>query len=132
MATSKSIKRYVAKRSKNSVKALEKELEKEFKAMAVESEDDLKRVAKLAERRMLITVPRDLDGDRSPGSKKYGPLASTIDVASGRDERGFFVDVSVGAFYASFQEYGTLNQPPRPFFRPAVAQAVAAFQSNKK
>ena len=129
---SNNIKRYVAKKDKNSAKALAKELEREFKAMALETEQDLAEVAVGAQRRMLVTAPRGESGNRSPASKKYGPLAPSIDVNQGRDSRGYYIDVSVGPFYSSFQEYGTLHQPPRPFFRPAIASAVAKFQSNKK
>jgi len=132
MAVNKNIARYRSRGEKNSAKALGKELEREFKAMAFETEQDLAAVAVGAQRRMLVTAPRGDSGNRSPTSKKYGPLAPSIDVNQGRDGRGFYIDVSVGPFYSSFQEYGTLHQPPRPFFRPAIASAVAKFQSNKK
>lgn len=124
-------KRYVAKRTKNSAKALEKELEQAFADLAIESEGELVRAAQVARQRMEATVWRDSDGDRSPASQKYGPISSTIDVRRGRDERGFYVDFAVGAFYSSFQEYGTVHQPPRPRFRPAVAQAINDFQRKK-
>lgn len=131
MATNRNIARYRAKKTKNSAKALEKELEREFRALAVESEQELVAVARLAEKRMQATVWRDNDGERSPASQKYGPISSTIGVHQGHDEKGFYVDFSVGAFYSSFQEYGTVHMPPRPRFRPAVAQAINQFQRKR-
>ena len=130
MASNRNIARYRSKQEKNSAKQLAKELEQEFKALAIDSEDDLVKAARTAERLMKATVWRG-DGERSLASKKYGPIASTIDVNRGRDERGFYVDFAVGAFYSSFQEYGTVHQPPRPRFRPAVAQAINQFQRKK-
>lgn len=129
--TNRNIARYRGRVEKNSAKALEKELEREFRQLAVESESELLAVAKDAEQRMKVTVWRDTDGERSPASKKYGPISSTIDVREGRDERGFYVDFTVGAFYSSFQEYGTVHIPPRPRFRPAVQQAIVRFKSGK-
>lgn len=134
MATNRhsaAINRYVARRTKDQAKALGKELEREFQKLEVESERELIDAARDAEKRMRITVWRDTEGERSEDSKKYGPISKTIHVNKGRDERGFFVDFLVGAFYARFQEYGTVHQPPRPRFRPAVAQAVNEFQRKK-
>lgn len=129
MAASRNIARYRARLDKNSAKALEKKLAKEFESLAIESERDLTQLARTAERTMRALAPKET-GHRSPASKKYGPLARSIELRQGKDDRSFYVDVSVGPFYSSFQEYGTVHQRPRPFFRPAIALAVAEFQSK--
>ena len=40
--------------------------------------------------------------------------------------------VRVGAHYGIYEEYGTRYRPPHPFFRPAIAEAKAAYDIEKR
>lgn len=72
-------------------------------------------------RREYSTGPRDEEHTR------HG--VDTITVEVGRSGDLFWLDVgpSGKAFYLAFYEFGTEDQPPRPFMRPAVAAATAGW-----
>lgn len=40
--------------------------------------------------------------------------------------------VIVGAHYGIYEEYGTRHRPPHPFFRPAIREAKAAYDIEKR
>lgn len=40
--------------------------------------------------------------------------------------------VIVGAYYGIYEEYGTRYRPPHPYFRPAVAEAKAKYDIEKR
>lgn len=65
---------------------------------------------------------------QSPSSKKYGRLTNNIKtqvlrIAKKKGRRG--ARVSTGnAFWSQFLEFGTRRMSARPFFRPAIDQAL--------
>lgn len=40
--------------------------------------------------------------------------------------------VIVGAYYGVYEEYGTRYRPPHPYFRPAVMEAKAKYENDKR
>jgi HK97 gp10 family phage protein len=53
-------------------------------------------------------------------------LADTIEVqGEGVDKKGPYVDVGSRSPHALFQEFGTVNDPPHPFMRPAIEEITA-------
>ena len=56
-----------------------------------------------------------------------GHLESTIDFAM--EGRGMAVRYMVGADYAIYVEYGTVNMAAQPFFRPGVEKGRQVFTS---
>lgn len=93
----------------------ERNLKRAFDELALESFDDLQRVALDVQNRARELCPVDT-----------GRLRSSIHHKPGRDQRGPYVDVGTNVDYAAFVEYGTRHQRAQPFLRPAVAEAVAA------
>lgn len=59
-------------------------------------------------------------------------MRDSIKARPGRDRRGPYSEVSVGPFYASFVEWGTTQDPARPFFRPALEQAGRSMRHNAR
>ena len=56
-------------------------------------------------------------------SKKVGGTPGAVKPRALRDRKGVTVAVGFG-FPGRFQEMGTVNQPPRPFFTPVVMEVV--------
>ena len=59
-----------------------------------------------------------------------GRLRSSIVMVSGRDGKGFYVDVGTNVSYAKFVEFGTSRMAAKPFLIPAVAQAAGILRSE--
>lgn len=53
-----------------------------------------------------------------------GRLRSSIKSRSGRDSRGFYVEIGTNVTYAAFVEFGTWKTRAQPFLIPALAQAT--------
>lgn len=72
---------------------------------------------------------RRQQGEKGREAVRRTPGKTTIRFRRGRDERGFYIDVgpSRGAFYLAFLEYGTSKIAARPFLRPAIEKAIAAW-----
>jgi HK97 gp10 family phage protein len=69
--------------------------------------------------------------ERAAGPRGAGAHGiDTITIETGRSADLFWVDVGPDkrAFYLAFYEFGTGHQPPRPFMRPSVNEAVAAWR----
>lgn len=65
---------------------------------------------------------------RSAAPVDTGNLKSSIRViASGHDDGGAFVDIGTDDPVGIYQEFGTVNIPPHPFMRPALAEAPNEF-----
>ncbi len=60
-------------------------------------------------------------------STRRRPAKAGIRFRRGRDRRGFYIDVGASGFELAFYEYGTSKQPARPFLRPAIERAIAAW-----
>lgn len=56
-----------------------------------------------------------------------GRLRASISHELGSDGRGPYVDVGSNVEYAPHVEYGTSRMSAKPYLRPAIAEAVAAF-----
>ena len=55
-------------------------------------------------------------------------LLNSIDARPGRDEDGFYLDIGTfGVFYSLFVEMGTSQNDAKPFIRPGLEEAVAAW-----
>lgn len=52
-----------------------------------------------------------------------GRLRSSIFMRSGRDGKGFYVEIGTNVSYAAYVEFGTTRMRARPFLLPAVALA---------
>jgi HK97 gp10 family phage protein len=102
-----------------SAPGFEKRLKRAFDELAIESFDDLQRLAIDVQNRARQLCPVDT-----------GRLRASIQHRPGRDARGPFVDVGTNVNYAAYVEYGTRFHRPQPFLRPAVAEAVAEYQSG--
>lgn len=90
-------------------------------------------------RKALTRAMRNLDGSadqvvqavgeavaaraRERAARRTGRMADSIRSEPGRDAIGPYADVSVGPFYSSYVEWGTSEDPARPFFRPALEEA---------
>ncbi|MBK9181412.1 MAG: hypothetical protein IPM45_18020 [Acidimicrobiales bacterium] len=87
--------------------------------MKADAERSLRRLADDMASRMTATAPR-----------LTGAGAATIAVTDASADSLVVLDIGpdASAFYLAFYEWGTSHQPPRPFLRPAVEQAVAAWQ----
>jgi HK97 gp10 family phage protein len=92
--------------------------------LIVTSEQDLVTLAEDIAQRERASGPRGAHGG------KHG--IDTVEVTTGRQDKDFYVDVgpSRAGFYLAFYEFGTQHQPPRPFMRPAIAQAIAVWTAN--
>lgn len=55
--------------------------------------------------------------------ERTGRLKRSIKSTPGHDAKGPYAEISVGPFYASFREWGTVNDPAEPFMRPALETA---------
>lgn len=69
--------------------------------------------------------------ERASGPRGEGEHGiDSITVETGRSADLFWVDVGPDKkfFYLAFYEFGTEHQPPRPFMRPSVAEAVSAWR----
>lgn len=62
------------------------------------------------------------------GAGEHGIDSITVEI--GRSADLFWVDVGPDEkyFYLAYYEFGTHHQPPRPFMRPAIAEAVSAWR----
>lgn len=50
-----------------------------------------------------------------------------------REKGGMLMQVGIDLYYARFQEFGTVKQPARPFFIPAIeAESQSFFESMEK
>lgn len=67
---------------------------------------------------------------RSGAPSRSGSLRDSVGTEVARDLRGFYAQVEVGAFYASFIEFGTRHSPARPFFRPGIEQTLPGLRQR--
>ena len=98
-----------------------KALAKRLDAMETEAERDVIRLAADIREDVQSRVPVDT-----------GRLRRSVRVNVRKNAKGLLATVRVGAFYGKFIEYGTEDQRPRPFFRPAVHQSINGFRRYKK
>jgi HK97 gp10 family phage protein len=56
-----------------------------------------------------------------------GRLRASIDVKSGRDARGPYVEVGTNVDYGPFVEYGTSKSAAQPYMRPALLIAARSW-----
>lgn len=98
-----------------------KALAKRLAAMETEAERDVIRLAADIREDVQRRVP-----------VKSGKLRRSVRVTVRKNGRGLLATIRVGAFYGKFIEFGTSEQPPRPFFRPAVHQSVNGFRRTKR
>lgn len=69
--------------------------------------------------------------ERSSGPRGAGEHGvDSVTVELGRTADLFWVDVGPDKrfFYLAYYEFGTEHQPPRPFMRPSIAEAVSAWR----
>lgn len=64
---------------------------------------------------------------RSYAPVDTGLLRSSISIEFGKWAEGIYADIGTDVEYAAFQEFGTSRNPPHPYLRPALADAVAHF-----
>lgn len=112
-------------------------LDSAFKDLHLASEDEIAGLGKLISANMRADAPVMDSTERAkrqstPGSRertRRKPGKATIRFIRGRDDKGFYVDVGPAktAFYLAFYEYGTKFQRARPFLRPAIEKAIAAW-----
>lgn len=69
---------------------------------------------------------------RNGAPSRSGSLRDSVGTEVARDLRGFYAQVEVGEFYASFIEFGTRRTPARPFFRPGIEQTLPGLASRLK
>lgn len=94
-------------------------------------ERELEHVRTDAERAVL-----DLGEDIARREQASGPRGEgehgvdSVVVELGRTADEFCVDVGPDKrfFYLAFYEFGTQHQPPRPWMRPSIASAIAAWR----
>ena len=70
-----------------------------------------------------VSVLRDVGGDIKTDLELNAPTGATHKLKDSiflRESAYGGVLVGVHKFYARYYEYGTVRQPPRPFFRPVV------------
>ena len=103
----------------------EKKLDAAMADMEVEANKEIRQLAETAATfvRRNAPVGGPYDDGRTPGRLRRG-----IGARRAEDERGYYVDVYVMAFYAHMVEYGTEHSAPHPFFRPGILSAIAQFQ----
>lgn len=91
--------------------------------LVVQSEQALVQLAEDIAQRERASGPRGTHGGKH--------AIDTVEVTSGRTDSEFYVDVgpSRQGFYLAFYEFGTQHQPPRPFMRPAIAQAIQMWKA---
>ena len=68
---------------------------------------------------------------RQKTPRQTGALRKSIRTKSGKDERGYFVQIYTTKFYGKFLEFGTSKMSPRPFFRPAISEAPGMFRRQQ-
>lgn len=110
-------------------------LQNAFADLEIDSEQELAKLAGEISANMRADAPVMDSAERqrrlaSPGGRvRKSPGRNTIRFRRGRDRRGFYIDVGPGrgAFYFAFREYGTSQQSARPFLRPAIERAIAAW-----
>lgn len=54
-----------------------------------------------------------------------GTLRDSINIEYGKNEDDIWADIGTDVFYAGYQELGTSRNPPHPFLRPALVEAMA-------
>lgn len=78
------------------------------------SKEKARELAKVAKEKMQDAVPRE-----------SGVTRDSIRYRTEKDAEGEYVEFGPLFHVARYIEYGTEHQPPRPFIRPAIEQAVA-------
>lgn len=76
-----------------------------------------------AEAEAVRTAEQVRDRARTLAPKVTGRLANSIEV---RQERGG-AEISVGVDYGAAVEFGARRRPPKPYLRPALAEAAQEF-----
>lgn len=61
--------------------------------------------------------------DRAP--KLTGEGAASIAVSGGTDDEGRYIEVGTDVDHMFYQEFGTFDDPPQPFMRPAIEENVS-------
>lgn len=106
-----------------------------FGGLELTSEDEVAGLAKSISQNMRDAAPVMDPDERArrqaqPGRRvRSTPGKATIRYTRARDRGGFYSDVGPNrrAFYLAFIEYGTKHITARPFLRPAIEKAVAAW-----
>lgn len=107
----------------------------EYAALALDSEEQVADLARGMSEGMRKAAPVMDETERAERRKggsmsvRRTPGKSTIRFSRGRDREGFYCDVGPGkgAFYLAFIEWGTSKLKARPFLRPAIEAAIAAW-----
>lgn len=112
----------------------------EFAALELTSEEEVADLARDMAQRMRDGAPvMDADERKARQGSEYGrehvrrtPGRKTIRFNRGRDAEGFYCDVGANksAFYLAFHEWGTSKMAARPWMRPAIEAAIAAWGSK--
>lgn len=112
-------------------------LRQAFADLEVDCEDQLSDLAANITANMRQTAPEMEPAERqyrqglsSGKAVRKRPSKVTYRYDKHRKGRRFWIDAgpAKGAFYLAFAEWGTSNQPARPWLRPAIERAVAAWR----
>lgn len=93
--------------------AFMRDLRAHMAVMVVESENALRATGYAVQNAARMLCPVDT-----------GRLRSSIFSRSGRDSRGYFVEIGTNVSYAAFVEFGTFKSRAQPYLIPALAQAT--------